>query len=472
MTKIANLNFKYDYSPLVLWQYSDATRLKQIIEYEQKFLDIAVTQFRDEFDNDIFNIDTCDSNGLELWGKLLQVERPYISGAYFNDEQYRLLLKSKLYLITWNGSSYGLINLIHNLFPDMLFSLEDCPVTEKRSDYIMENPQNIQLLLSNGILTLKAGSKLYMPNGAGVFDEITITEDKTMVGSSTDAAIRLLYYDVDNDRLQLFVSSDSGTTTPSGSGNVMFYNTNTNTINLYVNGVMRSQKYCFPIALIRADGTNIAGNIQQVFQGIGYIGSNVFVLPGVKILIPNGVNEDSSLNNIEYTVNSVITNSRNLTQNSVKVWLDNTGVVSFSNGWQYNSTDNVIELITDPTTTASMANIANVDLSGGHITGFSLSDRVLSIDYMTVNINFISGYTADEEAILRMGYLDTDTGIYVYTFLPRPAGVQYNISFSSDWARTLGFAETVTENDYTGMTETTNMDDTDEPNASAGVFYK
>ena len=227
MSKIASLNFKYDYNPVILWQYSDAVKLKKIIGYEQQFLDTAVTQFRDEFDNNIFNIDTCDANGLELWGKILQINRPIIDNEYFTDEQYRLLLKSRLFAIRWDGSGYGLSSLIRGLFPDVIFRITDCPLDEN------DNPE-----------------------------------------------------------------------------------------------------------------------------------------------------------------------------------------------------------------------------------------------YMTVNIDFASGLTPAQEAVLRMGYLDEDTGEYVYTFLPRPAGVQYNISFTSDWAKTLGFAETVTEESYTGMTETTNMDDTETPNEDAGVFYK
>lgn len=227
MSKIASLNFKYDYSPLILWQYTDAEKLKKIIDNEQKFLDTAVTQFRDEFDEHIFNIDTCDANGLELWGKILQVNRPYVDGNYFTDEQYRLLLKARLYIIRWDGSSYGLSSLIRSLFPDAIFRIVDCPLDE-------------------------------------------------------------------NDEPEV----------------------------------------------------------------------------------------------------------------------------------------------------------------------------------MKVNIDFADGLTPTQEAVLRMGYLDEDTGEFVYTFLPRPAGVNYNISFTSDWATTLGFAETVTEDSYTGMTETTNMDDTEEPNADAGVFYK
>ena len=92
MTQVAKLNFHYDYSPVILWQYDNATKLKKIVENEQSFLDIAVTQFREEFDRDIFNLDTCNTDGLELWGKLLQVNRPLVSGVYFTDEQYRLPL--------------------------------------------------------------------------------------------------------------------------------------------------------------------------------------------------------------------------------------------------------------------------------------------------------------------------------------------------------------------------------------------
>ena len=40
-------------------------------------------------------------------------------------------------------------------------------------------------------------------------------------------------------------------------------------------------------------------SIDQVFNGMGYIGSTVWVDKGVKGLIPNGRNEDGSLNNIE-----------------------------------------------------------------------------------------------------------------------------------------------------------------------------
>jgi hypothetical protein len=42
-------------------------------------------------------------------------------------------------------------------------------------------PQDIKLELNNGTLTLKAGSKVYMPNGAGVFNIITMNVDAILI---------------------------------------------------------------------------------------------------------------------------------------------------------------------------------------------------------------------------------------------------------------------------------------------------
>lgn len=227
MSKIAELNFRYDYSPVILWQYSDAERLKTIVNNEQRFLDTAVTEFRNDFDNDLFSLSTCNSDGLELWGKLLQVPRPIVDGSMVNDEQYRLLLQSRVYVLVWDGSAYGLTRLIRGLFPNAVFSVTDCP--------------------------------------------------------------------------------------PDGSGN--------------------------------------------------------------------------------------------------------------------------------PQT-------------------------------MKVKIDFAEGLTIEQETILGMGYLDPLTGKYVYTFLPRPAGVEYEINFGRTWDTVLGFAETINpDGTWVGMTETTNMGDEDDPN-TGGTFYK
>ena len=68
---------------------------------------------------------------------------------------------------------------------------------------ILEIPQDIKLELNNGTLTLKAGSKLYRPNGFEAdgttpkFDEVVITVDKTgLEWFSTDINDEMIFYEI------------------------------------------------------------------------------------------------------------------------------------------------------------------------------------------------------------------------------------------------------------------------------------
>ena len=182
-----------------------------------------------------------------------------------------------------------------------------------RTNCLTEIPQDIKLELNNGTLTLKAGSKLYIPNGfeqdgtTKKFNVVIIENDiSTQDGvSSVDTYARLLYYR--NGGLNVYVNSQSGTTTPSDSGNVMFYNTSDNTIKKYNSGTFVDGDWSLPLAIVSADGTNLYGTIDQVFNGFGYIGSTTFALPGVKVLVPNGRNEDGKLNNVLVSLTEVKT---------------------------------------------------------------------------------------------------------------------------------------------------------------------
>lgn len=137
MTRIANFNYKYDYSPVLLWQYTDAEHIKKILENEQSFLDISILQFKEDFDSKIFNLKTCDKNGLDLWGRLLGVQRPVVNNVQFNDDQYRLLLQSRISLLVWDGSSYGLTKILKGLFPSAIFRVVDCPLDNQGNQRAM-----------------------------------------------------------------------------------------------------------------------------------------------------------------------------------------------------------------------------------------------------------------------------------------------------------------------------------------------
>ena len=166
---------------------------------------------------------------------------------------------------------------------------------------ITKIPQDIKLELSNGTLTLKAGSKAYKGDGS----VINITSDLTLPPVGTFTGYSLLYVGISgNELLQVLeAESISGTTPPVGNG--AWYDTTEKIVKLYNSGTF-SKEASFPIAKVhRTNGT--WDLIDQVFNGLGYIGSTIFVLPGVEGLSPNGRNTDGSLNSRKFTSNTVQT---------------------------------------------------------------------------------------------------------------------------------------------------------------------
>lgn len=127
--KISNFDFHCDLSQVILWQYLDAEKLNKIVNYQQAFMDENVEGFFSDFNRDVLNIETANAFGLGVWGALLQVPRPvYDDGGVqkeFTDEQYRLLLRARIYLLTFDGSARALNEFFHILFPDLIVTVKD-----------------------------------------------------------------------------------------------------------------------------------------------------------------------------------------------------------------------------------------------------------------------------------------------------------------------------------------------------------
>lgn len=193
---------------------------------------------------------------------------------------------------------------------------------------ITEIPQDIKLELNNGTLTLKTGSKIYAPNGTGVFDVLNITTDKTVETYTTTGSV-FVFARTDGSNVygnQLVSSFSSGTSPSTG----MYYKTDTNEINLYNSGTFVDGRFSFPVAIVSVSNGTVQ-SIDQVFNGFGYIGSTEFVLPGVKGLIPNGRNADGSLKNIEVVSEKVITYTRTINGGQFILGFDNK---TTNNGYQ------------------------------------------------------------------------------------------------------------------------------------------
>ncbi|MDD6910886.1 hypothetical protein [Actinobacillus minor] len=179
------------------------------------------------------------------------------------------------------------------------------------SNCITEIPQDIKLELNNGRLTLKAGSKVYIPNGfesdgtTPKFDEVVIESDIRVDSPAIDEPNFIYIYYVSNGKYVLGLDDKhqcSGTSSTIDFG--LWYNTTNNFIRGTAEGEVSEDNVSLPLAIINVSNGNWT-SIDQVFNGFGYIGSTVFALPGVKGLIPNGRNEDGSLKNLLSINNSV-----------------------------------------------------------------------------------------------------------------------------------------------------------------------
>mgnify|MGYP000740901766 FL=1 len=178
---------------------------------------------------------------------------------------------------------------------------------------ITEIPQDIKLEINNGIITLKAGSKVY--NGNGVLK--TTTTDISSVNANYDGQV-LIALSKDFDVLLTgFVPGETVSELPTSTASFKIYY-NTTDKKCYLDTTDGWQECSLPIAL----GTSTVSSwvsIDQVFNGFGFIGSTIFALPGVKGLSPNGNDSLTGIkkNNIISIENILTYTCPNITANVI-----------------------------------------------------------------------------------------------------------------------------------------------------------
>lgn len=163
-------------------------------------------------------------------------------------------------------------------------------------------PQDIKLELVDGVMTLKAGSKVYKANG----ESITISGDLVVAQGGTNTGA-FAFYRSDNNTVYTVIASQtfSGATAPeSPVTTTTWLDTEAKDVKVY-DGTQWVGGVSLPLCIFdNQDGKVTA--VTQVFNGMGYIGNSVYALPGVKGLIPNGRNADGSLNSVEFAVTRIL----------------------------------------------------------------------------------------------------------------------------------------------------------------------
>lgn len=199
-------------------------------------------------------------------------------------------------------------------------------------------PQDIKLELVDGVMTLKAGSKVYKANG----ESITISGDLVVAQGGTNTGA-FAFYRSDNNTVYTVIASQtfSGATAPESPViTTTWLDTGSKDVKVY-DGTQWVGGVSLPLCIFdNQDGKVTA--VGQIFNGFGYIGSTAFILPGVKGLAPDGRNEDGSLKNFEMQVHGLY--FRSITWDCSKgqelflgydIGAMNPGFVSSGNLWRY-----------------------------------------------------------------------------------------------------------------------------------------
>lgn len=194
-----------------------------------------------------------------------------------------------------------------------------------------------------GGLILKAGSKVYVPNGAGDFKAVTTSMNVSLDLGANATGTQYIYGIYSNDNItNMYHYGDmsSGANWNAEHQYECRYNTADNFIkNTNDTGNNWGQQLSFPLAKTTAAHGEIT-SVDQTFQWCGYVGSTIFVLPGVKGLCSNGFNPDDTYKVAEKTIDKVLITTRtwNANYNQHIVYRGNENIIGIQTRLYTNKT--------------------------------------------------------------------------------------------------------------------------------------
>lgn len=243
--------------------------------------------------------------------------------------------KANIDLSNLNSEGEARLNNLVKDKADKATSLEGYGITDalnksQITNCLLEVPQRINVTVSNGTITLKAGSVVIVPygttdrtsefpigsqfvNGYWKITDTQFVENKFFVWVELQQDISKRRTENNNETrfISVYIANTSGQPVINGAvsavsgttfSNQLGYNTSKNEVHWYnSDGSENPDVLALPIGIVSADGTEVFATIKQVFNGMGYIGGTFWCDKGVKGLIPNGRNTDGTLKNTEFT---------------------------------------------------------------------------------------------------------------------------------------------------------------------------
>lgn len=166
----------------ILWQYENAENLKSLIVSKDEWYSANVNEFWQEIVTNFLNIQTANDWGLNLWGKILQINRIInINGVQttLSKELFRRLVLGKLQLLYSNGTVPEINKYLNFIFSPYKTSTSWAAYVKDNNDmsvyYVLNfEPTDEELALIY--------SREFLPTPAGVEDKIYLLEQTKIFG--------------------------------------------------------------------------------------------------------------------------------------------------------------------------------------------------------------------------------------------------------------------------------------------------
>lgn len=171
MTK-QQFDFIVDVTQVLIWQYNDAEKLQAIIQNKQNWIDLNVRDFWQNWFDNVFNLNTANDFGLQVWAQILGVvftpdkEIPvqffgfnpdaqnFNNGGFYPSldsiltlEQKRTVLKLRYKYMTAKGTIDDINSAVSSIFPtakaleyfNMSIDVEYIGIPTRQEEYMINN---------------------------------------------------------------------------------------------------------------------------------------------------------------------------------------------------------------------------------------------------------------------------------------------------------------------------------------------
>ena len=212
------------------------------------------------------------------------------------------------YKLYFNTTSFGIGNRPADMTAVCVFN----GTVDLNNSYIIINDE-MWWKGGDGSITLKAGSKIYNPNG----DFNILENDIKMLNynSSSSQLICCATYNEDGtisngmavtDNSKCMISDSEPAWSDITPRRFWFDKLNKKLYTYAPSSSEKSAECSLPFACVTSESGKGITSIKNIFNGFGYIGKLQYVLPNVKYSIPNGFNEDSTYKVINKEIKNIV----------------------------------------------------------------------------------------------------------------------------------------------------------------------